>query len=178
MHSHSRSLAPLAMSLLLLTAGCGSPDPSATCVAVSLTVTYKGQPVEDAQVTFTANGEGARTCQGVTDESGRAVLGTFGVDDGAQPGPYKVSISKSAEGGSDSGLSDPALAGIDTVGGNAAGGQIMDPTQAYRDQMNSDGSIKEAKSKLPAKYVNPETSGVAFKVESSGSNDFKVDLKD
>lgn len=179
MHIHSRSLAPLtplAMALLLLAAGCGAPDPSSNCVAVSLTVTYKGQPVEGAQVTFAASGEGARTCQGVTDQSGRAVMGTFGTDDGAQPGPYKVSVSKSTEAAG--GMSDPALAGIDTAGANSGGGQIQDPTQGYRDQMNTDGSIKEAKSQLPAKYASIEDSGITFTVEGSGSNDFTVDLKD
>jgi hypothetical protein len=178
MHIYSRSLVPLAMSLLLLTAGCGSPNPSGSCVAVSLTVTYKGQPVEGAQVTFTANGGGARTCQGVTDQSGRAVLGTFGIDDGAQPGPYKVSVAKSSVDGTGNAMSDPALAGIDTVGGNTGGLQIQDPTLAYREQMNTDGTMKEAESQLPAKYASSEDSGVTFNVESSGSNDFTVDLKD
>jgi hypothetical protein len=177
MHMHSRSLAPLALSLLLLTAGCGEPDSSTLCVAVSITVTYNGEPVEGAQVTFFANGEGARNCQGVTDESGRAVLGTFDFDDGAQPGPYKVTVKKVAEGdaGITAGASDPALAGID-VGDTAVGGGGLDPTL---EQVNPDGTaIDPPKSPLPAKYETTEASGLTFNVDSSGSNDFTVDLKD
>jgi len=176
MHIHSRSLAPLAMSLLLLTAGCGgAPDSSSLCVAVSVTVTYKGEPVEGAQVTFYANGEGARTCTGTTDDSGRAVLGTFDFDDGAQPGPYKVSISRMDTGSAAGGMSDPALAGVD-VGDIAPGSAILDP-EAEDKKMEKASAKESPKSSLPAKYNSPD-SGLAFNVDSSGSNDFKVDLKD
>lgn len=174
---HSRSLAPLAMSLLLLTAGCGgAPDSSSLCVAVSVTVTYKGEPVEGAQVTFYANGEGARTCTGTTDASGRAVLGTYDFDDGAQPGPYKVAVSRVEKGAAADGMSDPALAGVD-VGDIAPGSALLDPV--LEDEKMAAASAKESpKSSLPAKYNNPTDSGLTFNVDSSGSNDFKVDLKD
>ena len=62
------------MTIALLATGCGGPNPSAGCIPVSLTVTMKGQPVEGAQITFSANGEGARTCQGTTDKTGKAVI--------------------------------------------------------------------------------------------------------
>ena len=179
MHIPSRSLAPLAMSLLLLTAGCGgAPDSSDLCVAVSVTVTYKGEPVEGAQVTFFANGEGARTCGGLTDQSGRAALGTFDFDDGAQPGPYKVSISTAAVGAAEigTGLSDPSLAGVD-VGDIAPGGPALDPV-LEDEKIEKDSANEAPSSSLPAKYANPTDSGLTFNVDRSGSNDFKVDLKD
>ncbi len=177
MHIDSRSLAPLAMSLLLLTAGCGgAPDSSSLCVAVSVTVTYKGEPVEGAQVTFYANGEGARTCTGTTDSSGRAVLGTYDFDDGAQPGPYKVTVSRADAAAAAGGMSDPALAGVD-VGDIAPGAALLDPVLEEK-KMAKAAAKESPKSSLPAKYNDPTDSGLTFNVDSSGSNDFKVDLKD
>jgi hypothetical protein len=104
-------------------------------------------------------------------------MGTFGFDDGAQPGPYKVSVSRVDAGGAgDLGMSDPALAGVD-VGDIAPGGPLLDPV--LEDEKNAKASAKESpKSSLPAKYNNPTDSGLTFNVDSSGSNDFKVDLKD
>jgi hypothetical protein len=100
------------------------------CVPTSLTVTFQGKIVEGAQVTFWSQSVGGRTCQGTTDSSGKAILGTFSMSDGALPGAYRVSIA--------------------IVGG-----------------------------RLPARYGNPETSGIWFSVVRSATpNDFRVDLRD
>ena len=72
-------------------------------------------------------------------------------------------------------MSDPALAGID-VGDIAPGSPLLDPV-AQEEKMAKDSAKAAPKSSLPAKYNNPD-SGLTFNVDSSGSNDFKVDLKD
>ena len=170
--------------IALLATGCGGPNPSAGCLAVSLTVTMKGQPVEGAQVTFTANGEGARNCQGTTDKAGKAIIGTFSTDDGAMPGAYKVSVSKATEKGNLAGMADPslasggkALAQGDLSKGNMPSMAAVDPTKAYLGQMEGDG-FKDAESALPKKYANVETSGLQYTVQEPGPNDFTVDLKE
>ena len=170
------------MTIALVATGCGGPDPSAGCIPVSLTVTMKGQPVEGAQVTFSADGEGARTCQGTTDENGKAVVGTFSTDDGALPGKYKVSVSKATEKGGLAGLADPSLASTDNTTGDQTKGNMpsmgsADPTKSYLGQMEGD-SFKEADSALPKKYANVDTSGLQYSGQAPGPNDFTVDLKE
>jgi len=170
------------MTIALVATGCGGPNPSAGCIPVSLTVTMKGQPVEGAQVTFSADGEGARTCQGTTDENGKAVVGTFSTDDGALRGKCKVSVSKATEKGGLAGLADPSLASTDNTTGDQTKGNMpsmgsADPTKSYLGQMEGD-SFKEADSALPQKYANVDTSGLQYSVQAPGPNDFTVDLKE
>lgn len=169
------------LAVSLLATGCGPPNASEGCVPVSLTVTYKGQPVEGAQVTFNAVGDGARTCQGTTDNSGRAVIGTFSTDDGALPGSYKVSVSKSTEtAGSSAGMGDPSLVDRDAAAGLTKGGptSFQDPAAGYLKQLDAQGNIKEAGSTLPSKYANIDSSGLSFTVQGPSANDFTVDLED
>lgn len=168
----SFSLPGLCAGLLVavMLVGCGGPDPSAECNAVSLTVTYKGKPVEGAQVAFNSTSNGGRPAQGTTDAAGKAVLGTFSTDDGAMPGKYKVTVSKASGG---DGTSDPSL----VTGALAATGGSGDMTKAYSSQVKADGSVKEAETTLPKKYSTTQTSTLEFTV-GTPPNDFKVDLKD
>jgi len=71
-----------------LAAGCGqSPT-----VKVTGTVTIKGQPAENVQVTFLP-AEG-RAATGVTDAQGRFELSTFKPGDGAMPGQQTVTLGE------------------------------------------------------------------------------------
>lgn len=76
---------------LLLVTGCGGSGSPPTG-RVTGVVTFRGQPVEGAQVTFFA--QQGRPGSGVTDAKGRFVLSTFGSHDGALPGEHVVVISK------------------------------------------------------------------------------------
>jgi hypothetical protein len=58
------------------------------------TVTYKGQPVKDAVVTFTPK-EG-RPASGTTDAQGKFRLSTFAPGDGAVPGAHTVTLTVAA----------------------------------------------------------------------------------
>ncbi len=183
MRHFALSTTTLATLVTLTTLGCGGPNPSAECIPVSLTVTYKGQPVEGAQVTFAAAGEGARTCQGTTDAQGKAVIGTFSTDDGALAGAYKVTVSKATEKGALAGMADPSLASQDNTTGDPTKGETpaigsADPTKSYLSQMQGQGGFKDAESSLPAKYASIDSSGLQYTVQAPGPNDFTVDLKD
>jgi len=183
MRNSSLAAACAVLAVSMLACGCGAPNPSEGCIPVSLTVTYKGQPVEGAQVTFHADGEGARTCQGTTDQSGKAVIGTFAIDDGAMPGLYKVSVAKATDKGGVAGMGDPSLVNQDNTTGDPSKGQMpsmasADPTKSYLAQMKGQGGFKEAESALPAKYANIDSSGLKFTVQGPGANDFKAELKE
>ena len=77
-------------------AGCSGSSGSVGCVAVSGTVTFKGAPVDGANVTFTPQGTGLRAAFGTTDSSGRFSLTTLKPGDGAMAGLYSVTIAKSS----------------------------------------------------------------------------------
>lgn len=177
MRTFSLSAAFLGLALSLLTSGCSGPNPSAECIPVSLTVTYKGKPIEGAQVSFNAAGKGARSCQGTTDESGRAVIGTFSTDDGAMPGAYTVAVGK-AKNLAGTGMGDASKIDRDAAAGLKGGASFQDPAANYLKHMNAKGELKEQEQALPPKYADPATSGLKFTVEGPSANDFKVELKD
>ena len=68
--------------------GCGSNSKMA---AVSGSVTYRGQPLANAQVNF-APVAGGPIATGQTDASGKFQLGTMSINDGALVGKHKVSV--------------------------------------------------------------------------------------
>jgi hypothetical protein len=71
----------------LAVVGCGSGT-----IPAGGTITYKGQPVADANVTFTPDG-GGKMASGRTDAQGKFTLGTDKPGDGAMPGDYRVSVT-------------------------------------------------------------------------------------
>ena len=83
-----RWLAVGGMLAAFVAAGCGqSPT-----VKVTGTVTIKGQPAENVQVTFLpADG---RPATGVTDAQGKFELSTFKPGDGAMPGQQTVTLGE------------------------------------------------------------------------------------
>ena len=68
--------------------GCGNNSKMA---AVSGSVTYRGQPLANAQVNFAPVAGGA-IATGQTDASGKFQLGTMSINDGALVGKHKVSV--------------------------------------------------------------------------------------
>lgn len=124
-------------------AGCGSPT-----VPVTGTITYKSQPVADANIVFTptSGGAGATTgkiATGRTDALGKFALTTEKPGDGALPGEYTVSITP--------GLPPP-------------------------DEENYDYS-EEPPPPFPMRYTSSTSSDLRATVKA-GSNDFPFELKD
>jgi hypothetical protein len=63
-------------------------------VPVTVTVTYNGQPVEEAVVVFAPEEQTGTAANGATNEKGVAKLSSFVKNDGAKPGKYLVTIEK------------------------------------------------------------------------------------
>jgi hypothetical protein len=131
-----------------LSAGCDSADIEKT-VPVSGEVTYQGRPLEGYQVTFMPEG-GRRPAVGVTDAAGKFILGTNDVGDGAPPGKSKV-----------------AFVWIPPRSGEPGQETIND---------NPD-KLPKPKVKIPAKYSDPEKSGIVQDVPSRGIKDLKYELQ-
>lgn len=145
-----RLFAALAAALLL--AGCVDPGPKAhieKVVPVSGTLTYNGQPLESYQVTFLPT-DGRRAATGVTDAAGKFTMGTNKAGDGAPPGTNQVAIVWAPP--------TTDIPGQEQI--------IDDPSQLPKPPVQ-----------IPAKYGNPETSGLTQEVPDSGIADLKIDLK-
>lgn len=156
----------LVLSLVFLTpclVGCGGASGRPDLYKVTGTVTFKGAPVEGANVTFSpTSAEASRSAAGATDASGKFSLTTFDTNDGAIAGEHLVTIVKVASGG-DSGVITEA---------NAK--EMM----ARNMGTMSSGKTSEVKPELvlPAKYADAKTSGEKRTVSASDANDFKFEL--
>jgi hypothetical protein len=141
---------------VLIFAGCGASEddglPPRT--GASAVVTYQGEPVSDAHVTFAPDSEAGKAAFGSTDTEGVAELKTFDLNDGAVAGEYTVTVSKmQAE---DDGPA-PANPGMPSGVGRRSSAKVTDL--------------------LPKKYKNRETSGLDAKVVDGEKNKFEFDLK-
>jgi hypothetical protein len=147
-----RRALPLLISCLL--AGCsGSKGPATS--PVTGTVTYKGQAVDGATVVFTPTS--GRPATAITDAQGKYQLTTFAEKDGAVPGDYKVTVSKTV-----------------------TEGKMPDLTQEQIGEMQMKGEPipgPVSKNVLPEKYSNGATTDLSFTVKS-GANDIPIELKD
>lgn len=144
----------LTIGVLALIAGCAptGPDRPKT-YPVTGTVTYKGEPVADANLNF-QHVDGSAYSLAKTDASGKYELTTFEAGDGAVPGEYKVSISKFE-----------AVASTGTENED----EYTPPEDA--------GDPAPSKSLLPDKYRDPEASGLTATI-TEGPNSFDFELTD
>ncbi len=133
----------------LVAIGCGgAASDRAQCAAVSGTVTYKGQLVEGATVSFWTP-TASRAATGQTDAKGSFRLTTFAADDGAVLGTHAVTVTKAAPAA--------AMNASDMATGKADATPVKDP--------------------LPAKYADAKTTTLKFEVKS-GKNTAPLELTD
>lgn len=140
----------------MILVGCGPSGPP--IAPTTGTVKYKGQPVSGATVTFVLASDPAAVATGTTDAEGKFSLKT-GDRDGAPIGKNNISIMKA---------SNP-LAGLSAEEAKKKSMEMMQPSKDM---------YAATKSVLPAKYSSPGGSGLTAEVQSSGPNDFPLDLKD
>lgn len=144
--------------LLAMLSGCGGADQPKT-VPVTGKVTYNGDAIAGAQVTFRGGGH---TALGVTGPDGTFKLSTFGDGDGATLGEKNVTVAKRTTVGSS--------------GSAPGGGMTMDEALAASERGETPEPPK-VEQLLPEKYSDPNTSGLKFTVEK-GSNNFPIKLTD
>ncbi len=129
-------------------------------------MTYNATPLAQADVTFLYDDGNFAT--GSTDAAGKFDLIYMGRPGGAPLGKCKVTVTKSAV----SGTAPPP-----------AGAKPEDMMKAMRaatgTTMQQGGDKTMAKALVPAKYANPDGSGISFEIQADEkANDFKIDLKD
>ena len=153
----------LVLLAMLSTVGCGSKtgDRPKTYL-VTGSVTLGGQPVDNATVCFQLS-SGSGSSFGTTNASGKYKLSTFGGDDGARPGEYKVTILKY----------DRPVAQTATPAGQIASGTIDEKTYVPPDASGANPAAAP-KNLLPAKYATVATSPLTAKVGETPEN--KIDF--
>lgn len=134
---------------LVLLAGCG-PRP----VPVKGVVTYEGQALPHAFVLFIPQEAGGRDAHGVTNAQGVFHLSTFGSNDGALAGLYKVTVQ----------YSEPVAVppGLTTA-------------EDVQGAMVRAGASKKPSIVLPPIYTQPDRTVLQHRVPEDG--DVKLELK-
>ena len=148
--TQSRHLAARPLSVLVLGVawtlastfmGCGPSGPAVAPVRGK--VTYKGNPVANANIAFVPKTTGGMSAMGITDDNGNYQLTTFGKNDGALLGAHKVTIVARAP---FDGKIPPGMGA------------------AYLEELETQG-----KPLIPERYFTVEKSGLSAEVKS-GSN--------
>lgn len=145
-------LAGLGIITLFSVAGCGGSDAdNPPTYETTGTVTYNGEPVEGAHVTYRSDGDPVHIAYGTTDAQGHFALTTFEKGDGAVEGKYAVKIMKLEEktGGAEAGSAPP-------------GGPTAAPPPP--------------KSLIPQRYSDFDTSGFTATVTPDGPNTEQFEL--
>lgn len=146
----------LLMAVCVGVLGCGGGGEGLSgTVRVKGVVKQGGAPLAGATVTFAPTAEGTRAASGITDASGQFTLTTLQAGDGAFPGEYKVTVTKT-----------------ELVG------KQYTPEEAneYYNQYQTQPPAPEIKSLLDDKYGNAETSGLSASVTQGGPNDFTFEV--
>lgn len=144
----------LLIGAFLFSSGCGEGGPSVA--SVSGTVTYQGQPVADAMVSFIP--EKGAPGNGQTDASGKYTISTRGKN-GAVLGLNKVTVTKMTTDG-------PAMPANPTP-------------EDMRKAAEASARMSQTESQLPSKYGTAFSSGLTATVTSDESaNVFDFDLTD
>ena len=97
-----------------------------------------------------------------------AKLMTFVADDGAVPGNYKVSVTKT-----DAPAATPAPAG-----GAELSGDDYTKALAKAGMPKGEAAAAKAKDLLPAKYKTADSANLPATVKAGENNEFKFDLTD
>ena len=145
------------VALLLVVIGCGDPTGLEKRYPVSGTVTYNGQPVPKGNVYFVPVDPKGRSASGSIEQDGSYRLTTAAEGDGALPGEYKVAVI----------AQDIDMTEVLKEAGGGAGRQ----SETFRK------ATQQAKSLIPKKYSDPETSGLRKTVEAR-SNTIDIQLTD
>jgi len=152
-------LGVVGLAVLALGCGGGEVEPPAPVFPVSGKVTYKGQPVAGADITF-HHESGDRSAFGRTNDEGEYKLTTFSSNDGAIEGRHGVTIIKFQ-----APAEAPAIADIESEDYQPPG-------------FNESTVPAKLKTDLPEKYGQEATSGLIAVVNADAPNTVNFELED
>jgi hypothetical protein len=141
------SVSTLVTAGIVLT-GCSNSSRPRT-YPVTGTVTSHGKPVAGAAITFVPAGDEGEAASAITDSEGKYALTTWQAGDGARPGEYRVKVNKQE------------LAAVDPSK-MVKNLSIEEEQKIY---VENKRPPPPAKSVIPSKYQDDQTSGLIHKVE-------------
>ncbi len=141
--------------VLVFVWGCNGAAVREPTAPVTGVVTYNGEPVEGATVVFGPASEQSQPATGTTDGSGRFTLRTYEPGDGAIPGQFTVTISKTR-----------------TVSG------MTEDEEHEAIEAGKEIEAAETVDELPEKYKDGLKSGLTADVEAGRDNHFEFNLTD
>jgi hypothetical protein len=148
----------------MLLAGCWGGDATkgrAKVYKVSGTVTYVGNPVIGAVVTFSPQEKNQPAAVGRTDDAGEFSLTTYGGNDGAAAGEFKVLVM----------LTDSSPEPVPEAAHSPDGRNVGNAHSAQTSTKSKSLSL------LPIKYSDIEQTPLTAKVDPKGNNHFTLELK-
>jgi hypothetical protein len=127
-----------------------------------------GKALEGAQVTFLPETGTGLSASALTDKDGKFKLTTRNTGDGAEPGTYMVTVTKSsaAQSAADSMANMSPQERQAQMTGQAMKGVDAQGHSAYKSKEKSDA--------VPAKYKQPSSSGLKYTIPFQG--EIKIDL--
>ena len=144
--------------VVLLLNGCGPAG--VPVVHVTGKVTFDGNLIDGAMITFIPNEPEGRTASGTTDENGEFLIMTQGATKaGCLPGSYRVIISKHID--------------VDEQGNPVV---PLGEAPPFADPSAPPPRMPISKSVLPDRYGKADTSGLVAEVTRRGPNSFVFEL--
>jgi hypothetical protein len=123
-------------------------------------VTLQGKPLAGAAVTFVPTGTDGEAASALTDSEGKYTLTTWEAGDGARPGQYRVKVSKQEQA-----TVDPSKMV-----------QNLSIEEEQKIYVENTTPPPPAKSLVPSKYENEQTSGLTHTVEEKPTTfDIKIE---
>lgn len=152
---------PMTLALVVAISGCGQSGP--TLVPVTGVVTYKGDPVGEASVSFQP--EEGPISTGTTDATGKFTLASKD-EEGAVIGPGVFTVRAMEAGDTSIAEGEVIMPGAGEEGNQA-------------DMMVQATNAPPPKSRIPVKYSIPTSSDLKFTIDSDAAkNNFTLELKD
>ena len=149
----------ISVTVGIVLTGCSNSSRLPT-YPVTGTVTLQGKPVAGAAITFVPTGSEGEAASAITDSEGKYALTTWRAGDGARPGEYRVKVSKQEQTTVDSSKMVRNLS-------------IEEEQKIY---VESKKPRPPAKSLIPSKYQDDQTSGLIHKVEQKPTTfDIKIE---
>jgi hypothetical protein len=150
----SRQALLLALAAMTLLGGCAKDkwqSQRPKVVHAGGQVLYKGQPLEGAHVTF-ASSVANVSAFGRTDAEGRFRLTTFEPNDGAVPGPQRISVSKV---------------------------KLINPLDPALDRTTTTAKLPRTERRwlIPEHYGDVQTSTLTFDIPDAGKDDIVLELQ-
>ncbi|MGO8752444.1 MAG: carboxypeptidase-like regulatory domain-containing protein [Thermoguttaceae bacterium] len=146
--------------------GCGGKTAGPKTAPAAGTVLLDDKPVEGATVVFAPEASGGTTVVAITDANGAFSLKTPAGADGAPPGKYKVTVTKTE-----------APATTSTSRATTGAERVKELEEQMRKGTLHPAQAAPPKDLIPAIYKDPQKSGLTADIPPEGKKDLKFLLK-